>query len=265
MPGPFGLPFDDPEPPSAAPAASPSPAIPPAVRHRKSPAPAPAADRSRGASQRNRSHRSGDLNRSARGCHAPGAQRHRSSTTAIRDHLESEFFSVWVEGELSNCKVWNTGHLYFTLKDDRAQLKGFMFRSQLRYLKFKPVDGLHVIARGRVSVYEPKGEYQITCEHLEPRGLGALQLAFDQLKKRLQAEGLFDDSTQASTARAAPQDRNRDIAGRRRDSRHAQGARPALPQRTGRDPVDARAGRGIVARYRAGHPRHRPRASASTS
>ena len=115
-------------------------------------------------------------------------------TVAIRDHLESEFFSVWVEGELSNCKVWNTGHLYFTLKDDRSQLKGFMFRTQLRYLKFKPVDGLHVIARGRVSVYEPKGEYQITCEHLEPRGLGALQLAFDQLKKRLQAEGLFDDA-----------------------------------------------------------------------
>jgi exodeoxyribonuclease VII large subunit len=115
-------------------------------------------------------------------------------TVAIRDHLESEFFSVWVEGELSNCKVWNTGHLYFTLKDDRSQLKGFMFRTQLRYLKFKPVDGLHVIARGRVSVYEPKGEYQITCEHLEPKGLGALQLAYEQLRKTLQAEGLFEQS-----------------------------------------------------------------------
>ena len=115
-------------------------------------------------------------------------------TTAIRDHLESEFHSVWVEGELSNCKLWNTGHLYFTLKDDRSQVKGFMFRTQLRYLKFKPVDGLRVIARGRVSVYEPKGEYQLTCEHLEPQGLGALQLAFEQLKKRLQAEGLFDEA-----------------------------------------------------------------------
>ena len=91
-------------------------------------------------------------------------------TIAIRDQLESEFFSVWVEGELSNCKVWNTGHLYFTLKDDRAQLKGVMFRTQLRYLRFKPVDGQRVIARGRVSVYEPKGEYQLTCEHHEPRG-----------------------------------------------------------------------------------------------
>ena len=67
-----------------------------------------------------------------------------------------------------------------------------MFRSALRYLKFKPVDGLRVVARGKISVYEPKGEYQIVCEHLEPQGLGALQLAFDQLKKRLQAEGLFD-------------------------------------------------------------------------
>lgn len=115
-------------------------------------------------------------------------------TSAIRDSLEAEFFSVWVEGELSNCKVWNNGHLYFTLKDERAQLKGFMFRTQLRYLKFKPVDGLHVVARGRVSVYEPRGEYQITCELLEPRGLGALQLAYEQLKKRLQAEGLFDEA-----------------------------------------------------------------------
>jgi exodeoxyribonuclease VII large subunit len=113
-------------------------------------------------------------------------------TIAIRDHLESEFFSVWVEGEISNCKLWN-GHLYFTLKDDRAQVRGFMFRTQLRYLKFKPTDGLHVVARGRVSVYEPRGEYQIVCEHLEPKGLGALQLAFEQLKKRLQAEGLFDE------------------------------------------------------------------------
>jgi exodeoxyribonuclease VII large subunit len=113
-------------------------------------------------------------------------------TIAIRDHLESEFFSIWVEGEVSNCKLWN-GHLYFTLKDDRAQLRGFMFRNDLRFLKFKPVDGLHVVARGRISVYEPRGEYQIACEHLEPKGLGALQLAFEQLKKRLQAEGLFGD------------------------------------------------------------------------
>ncbi len=113
-------------------------------------------------------------------------------TVRVRDLLEAEFAEVWVEGELSDCRVWNTGHLYFTLKDGSSQIKAVIFRSALRYLKFKPVDGLRVVARGRVSVYEPKGEYQIVCEHLEPHGLGALQLAFDQLKKRLQDEGLFD-------------------------------------------------------------------------
>ena len=113
-------------------------------------------------------------------------------TVRVRDLLEAEFFEVWVEGELSNCRIWNTGHLYFTLKDGSSQIKAVIFRSALRYLKFKPADGLRVIARGRVSVYEPKGEYQLVCEHLEPHGRGALQLAFDQLKKRLQDEGLFD-------------------------------------------------------------------------
>ncbi len=113
-------------------------------------------------------------------------------TAGIRGLLESEYSDVWVEGEISNCRLWNTGHLYFTLKDPGAQLKAVMFKSQVRSLKFKPEDGLHVIVRGRLSVYDPKGEYQIVCDHLEPQGLGALQLAFEQLKKRLQAEGLFD-------------------------------------------------------------------------
>jgi exodeoxyribonuclease VII large subunit len=111
---------------------------------------------------------------------------------ALRELLETTFPEVWVEGELSNAKVWTTGHLYFTLKDSSAQIKGVMFRSALRYLKFKPEDGLHVIVRGRISVYDPKGEYQIVAEHLEPHGFGALQLAFEQLKKKLAAEGLFD-------------------------------------------------------------------------
>ena len=115
-------------------------------------------------------------------------------TVAVRDLLEAHLFEVWVEGELSNCKIWNTGHLYFTLKDDRSQLRGFMFRSSLRYLKFKPTDGTRVIARGKITVYEPKGEYQLVCEHLEPQGRGALQLAFEQLKERLQREGLFDQA-----------------------------------------------------------------------
>lgn len=114
-------------------------------------------------------------------------------TANIRQVLEGEFFNVWVEGELSNAKVWNNGHLYFTLKDERAALKGVMFRTQLRTLRFKPADGLRVIARGRISVYDPRGEYQLTCEQMEPKGLGQLQLAYEQLKKTLQAEGLFDE------------------------------------------------------------------------
>jgi exodeoxyribonuclease VII large subunit len=114
-------------------------------------------------------------------------------TTSIRTCLEQRFVDVWVEGELSNTRVWNTGHLYFTLKDATAQIKGVMFRSALRALRFTPRDGLRVVARGRVSVYDPKGEYQLVCEHLAPEGLGALQLAFDQLKQRLAAEGLFDE------------------------------------------------------------------------
>ncbi len=113
-------------------------------------------------------------------------------TQEIRALLETRFREIWIEGELSNCKLWNTGHMYFTLKDEGAQLKAVMFRTAVRYLRFKPTDGLHVIARGQIGVYEPKGEYQIVCEHMEPQGLGALQLAFEQLKKKLQAQGLFD-------------------------------------------------------------------------
>src|SRR5438477_11512854 len=113
-------------------------------------------------------------------------------TAGIRDLLETAYLDVWVEGEISNCRLWNTGHLYFTLKDPGSQLKAVMFKSAVRFLKFKPEDGLHVVVRGRISVYDPKGEYQIVCEQIEPHGLGALQLAFEQLKRRLQAEGLFD-------------------------------------------------------------------------
>jgi exodeoxyribonuclease VII large subunit len=115
-------------------------------------------------------------------------------TADIRAVLESGIGQVWVEGELSNCKLWQTGHLYFTLKDTGAQIRGVMFRSAVRLLKFKPLDGQHVVIRGRVSVYDQKGEYQVVCESMEPRGLGALQLAFEQLKKKLAAAGLFDQA-----------------------------------------------------------------------
>jgi exodeoxyribonuclease VII large subunit len=115
-------------------------------------------------------------------------------TAALRDLVESRFAEIWVEGELSGARIWNTGHLYFTLKDARAQVKGVMFRSALRLLRFKPEDGVRVVARGRLSVYDPRGEYQLVCEHMEPKGLGARQLAYEQLRARLAAEGLFDQA-----------------------------------------------------------------------
>jgi len=110
----------------------------------------------------------------------------------IRSLLEKEFPDVWVTGEVSNLHAAGSGHLYFTLKDETAQLRAVCFRNQARYLKFKPQDGLAVIARGRLSVYEARGEYQLYVEFLEPAGPGALQLAFEQLKQKLAAEGLFD-------------------------------------------------------------------------
>ncbi len=113
-------------------------------------------------------------------------------TAAIRDLLETRFAEVWIEGEISNCRPWHTGHLYFTLKDEGAQIKAVMFRSAARALRFRPEDGFGVLVRGRIGVYDPKGEYQIVCDRMEPQGLGALQLAFEQLKKQLQAEGLFE-------------------------------------------------------------------------
>jgi exodeoxyribonuclease VII large subunit len=112
-------------------------------------------------------------------------------TSDIRRLLESRFAHVSVEGEISNCRPWTTGHVYFTLKDAGAQIRAVMFRSAARQLKFRIEDGQSVIARGRIGVYDVKGEYQIVCDRLEPKGAGALQVAFEQLKRRLEAEGLF--------------------------------------------------------------------------
>ncbi len=113
-------------------------------------------------------------------------------TARIKTVVEGTFDSVVVEGEVSNCRRWSSGHIYFTLKDESAQLRAVAFRATARLLKFDLEDGMHVIARGRVGVYEVKGDYQLICDAIEPHGFGALQAAFDQLKRRLQAEGLFD-------------------------------------------------------------------------
>jgi exodeoxyribonuclease VII large subunit len=111
---------------------------------------------------------------------------------AVRTRLEREYTDVFVEGEISNLRPAESGHLYFTLKDGGAQLRVVMFRSQARLLRFKPENGLQIIARGRVTIYDARGELQLSAEYLEPRGAGALQIAFEQLKQRLAAEGLFD-------------------------------------------------------------------------
>jgi len=110
----------------------------------------------------------------------------------IKGLLEKRFPDVWVTGEVSNFRGATSGHLYFTLKDASAQIRAVCFRNQARYLKFKPQDGISVIARGHLSVYEARGEYQLYVDYLEPAGIGALQLAFEQLKQKLAAEGLFD-------------------------------------------------------------------------
>jgi exodeoxyribonuclease VII large subunit len=112
----------------------------------------------------------------------------------IRQQVEGEYQDVWVEGEISNCRPAPSGHIYFTLKDGDAQLPVVLFRRQVMLVRFQPRDGLAVLARGRVSVYESRGQLQLVAETLEARGAGALQLAFEQLKARLLAEGLFEAS-----------------------------------------------------------------------
>ena len=110
----------------------------------------------------------------------------------LRALLEGEFSDIWVGGEISGCRIPASGHCYFTLKDHEAQLKCVCYRSSLRYLKVKPQDGMAVLVRGRLDLYEARGEVQMLVEALEPQGHGALQFAFEQLKKKLAAEGLFE-------------------------------------------------------------------------
>lgn len=113
-------------------------------------------------------------------------------TALIRSRLEEPFRDIWLEGEVSNVRMPASGHIYFTLKDETSQIRAILFRLAAQHLRFDLREGLHVIVRGRLSVYEPRGEYQLAVDHAEPKGIGALQLAFEQLKERLAGEGLFD-------------------------------------------------------------------------
>ncbi|MDX9730325.1 MAG: exodeoxyribonuclease VII large subunit [Bdellovibrionales bacterium] len=119
----------------------------------------------------------------------------------IRRKLEGEFSVVWLKGEISNFKAHPSGHFYFSLKDKDAQVSAVMFRGYNSQLRFRPEDGMEVVVRGKITVYEPRGNYQIMCETMEPVGAGALQKAFEQLKRKLQSEGLFDEARK----RAIPQ------------------------------------------------------------
>jgi len=116
----------------------------------------------------------------------------RDLVASVRTHIEREYSDAWVEGEISNLRAQNSGHLYFTLKDQSSQISIVMFRSSARLLRFRPADGMQVVVRGRVTVYEERGQLQMTAEYVEPKGAGALQIAFEQLKAKLEAEGLFD-------------------------------------------------------------------------
>ena len=115
----------------------------------------------------------------------------RGLVAAVRTHVEREYSDAWVEGEISNFRAPDSGHLYFTLKDGNAQIRVVMFRSAARLLRFRPEDGMQVVVRGRVTIYEDRGELQISAEYIEPKGAGSFQVAFEQLKAKLEAEGLF--------------------------------------------------------------------------
>jgi exodeoxyribonuclease VII large subunit len=116
----------------------------------------------------------------------------RDLVATVRTHIEREYGDTWVEGEISNLRAHDSGHLYFTLKDQNSQLSAVMFRSQAKLLRFRPENGMQVLLRGRVTIYEDRGQLQISAEYLEPKGAGALLIAFEQLKAKLEAEGLFD-------------------------------------------------------------------------
>lgn len=116
----------------------------------------------------------------------------RALVFAVRGHIEREYSDTWVEGEISNYRPSDAGHLYFTLKEENSQIRIVMFRSSARLLRFRPENGMQVLIRGRVTVYEDRGELQVAADHMEPKGAGALQVAFEQLKAKLDTEGFFD-------------------------------------------------------------------------
>ena len=203
------------------------------------------------------------------GSTCPGADPVTSSTVSelnatIRDLLENQLQNVWVEGEISNARVWNTGHMYFTLKDSASQIKAVMFRSAVRYLKFKPEDGLKVVARGKISVYDPEGRVSdhLRAHRAEGPRLPAAGLRTAQEEAR--GRRAVRSGAQASAAGAAPPHRPRHLDRRRGAARHHSRAAPALSERAPGDLADARPGRRRRPRSGACDPQGRAHRSAST-
>jgi len=130
-------------------------------------------------------------------------------TLEIQGLIEKKFDFVWLEGEISNFSAPLSGHYYMVLKDDKAQIKAVMFRPQIRYLRFMPENGMKILARGRIGIYAPRGEYQLVMDYLEPLGAGALAVAFEQLKKKLAAEPAPARRRRTSAERAQPLRRRR--------------------------------------------------------
>ena len=143
-------------------------------------------------------------------------------TESVRKAIEARFASVWVEGEISNFKAHSSGHWYFTIKDEGAQLRAKCFRSANSRIRFRPTDGLHVRARGRLTVYEARGDYELIVEALDPVGAGALQVAFEQLRDRLQSGRTLCSGVETSAAGFSRTRRSRHLADRRGHSRHSQ-------------------------------------------
>ena len=139
----------------------------------------------------------------------------------MRSVLAGEFTDIWVSGEISGTKLPPSGHYYFTLKDESAQIRCVCYKMTARYLKFKPQDGVAVLARGRIDLYDARGEVQLVVEALEPQGHGALQFAFEQLKKKLAAEGLFEQARKRPLPALPGTDRHRHVADGRGDPRHS--------------------------------------------
>ena len=147
---------------------------------------------------------------------------------SIAQTLEGAFPSLWLKGELSNFKAHSSGHWYFSLKDELAQIRGVMFRGSNQRIRFLPENGMEVLVQGRISVYPPQGSYQIVCQEMEPAGAGALQKRFEELKQKLKAEGLFDEGRKKAHPLLPAENRRYNLSHKRGSSGYSSGFAAAV-------------------------------------